>query len=131
MWKEAQQAEAQKDYERALELYILAEQKDPSNAAYVLGERRVRIQAARTHMTAGQEDRTKGALEPALAEFKRAFSIDPSNELALQEARRTAEMIERNKKGGVAPGDENLTPIQIEKQKRSQELDAMLPAPGL
>lgn len=131
IWKQAQAAEEQKDYEKALELYLAAERKDPSNPAYSIGERRVRFQASQAHIKAGEQDRGKGMLDAALNEFERAFKIDPSNALALQEARRTAEMIERNRRSDAPPGVENLTPVQAEERKQKSRINSMRPAPEL
>ncbi len=36
-----------------------------------------------------------GQLEQALAEFEKAYGLDPASEIAVQEIRRTKEMIER------------------------------------
>ena len=50
-----------------------------------------------------------GALEQALSEYQKAFSLDSSNAMALQEIQRTSEMIQRNKSGKVKPDELNLT----------------------
>lgn len=129
--KEAQFAEEQKDYDRALQLYVLAEQQDPSNPAYMLGERRTRLQSSQVHMKTARDLVAKGQLEAAAAEFRKAFIIDPSNSLARQEIDRTSAMIERNRTGAVSPAEANLTPARIEEQEQRRKIESLLPAPAL
>ncbi|MBI4874621.1 MAG: tetratricopeptide repeat protein, partial [Acidobacteria bacterium] len=97
-WKEGRAAEERREFDKALELYEKAVQENPSDSAYLLSMRRVRFQAGQAHVDQGQKLRTQGKLEEALAEFQKAYAIDPSSGIAEQEIRRTSQMIEREKK---------------------------------
>ncbi len=131
LWKEAQRAEEQKDYERAVELYGEAARLDPGNPSYTMGGRRVRFQASQLRIKSGQEDREKGHLDAAVVEFQRAFALDPSNILAVEEKQRTLEMIERNKDGHVPVDELPLSPSQIQQKKEARKAESMLAAPEL
>jgi general secretion pathway protein D len=82
----------------------------------------MRFQVSQAHVAKAKNLRDKGAVEEALAEFEKAFAIDPSNALAIQEIQRTAEMVKRNKEGRTKPEEANLTPVE---QARKQELERM------
>jgi hypothetical protein len=47
------------------------------------------------HIRAGQQLRDAGKLQDALAEFRHAAEIDASNFAALQEIRRTADLMQK------------------------------------
>ena len=46
------------------------------------------------HVNAGQKLRADGKLEEAMAEFQKALIADPSSAIALQEIKRTQQMLE-------------------------------------
>ena len=71
--------------------------EDPADSAYQLSAKRVRFQAGMARVDTGQKLRSAGQLEEAMAEFQKAYAIDPSNAMAEQELKRTKEMIEREK----------------------------------
>src|SRR5262249_34326560 len=119
LYKVGEQAEAAHDYEKALDYYGQALAEVPSDPAYNLGVRRMRLQVSQIHVAKAKSPRDKGQVEEALAEFEKSFAIDPSNALAVQEIQRTAEMVKRNKEGKVKPEEANLTPVE---QARKQEL---------
>lgn len=129
--KLARLAEARKDYEQALDLYNQALSTDPSDAAYELGMRRARFQAGEQHVLAGQKLREGGKVQEALVEFEKAFAIDPSSAIALQEIKRTTEMIDRDKKGAVPPGEAALTPVEKERKEEEKRIESLQPAPSL
>jgi general secretion pathway protein D len=122
LYKIAEQAEEAKDYEKALDYYGQALAEDPGDAGYNLGVRRMRFQVSLIHIAAAKKLRDQGQIEESLHEFEKAFAIDPSNALAIQEIQRTAEMIKRNKQGNVKPEEANLTPSE---QARKHEMDRM------
>ena len=95
--KKGREAEVRKQWETALDFYEKAMLEDPADAAYQLSAKRVRFQAAMARVDAGQKLRSAGQLEEALAEFQKAYAIDPSNSMAEQELKRTKDMIEREK----------------------------------
>src|SRR6267378_2546098 len=129
--KQAHVAEERKEYDKALELYEQALSQDPADPGYQLGMRRVRFQAGEVHVAAGQKLRQAGALEDALVEFQRAFSIDPASAIALQELRRTTQMIEEQKKGALKPGEAALTPIEKARKESNDRISSLLPVPEL
>ena len=95
--KKGREAEVRKQWETALDFYEKAMLEDPADAAYQLSAKRVRFQAAMARVDTAQKLRSAGQLEEALAEFQKAYAIDPSSSIAEQELKRTKEMIEREK----------------------------------
>jgi general secretion pathway protein D len=87
------QAELLQDYDSALIHFDRALKQDPSNTLYRLKSVRLRALDGQYHVQQGQEYLKKGDLQMALSEFQKAASIDPSNELAIQEGRRTMQMM--------------------------------------
>ena len=131
---QGREAEARKQWETALDLYEQAMLDDPADAAYQMAVRRVRFQAAMARVDSGQKLRSAGRLEEALAEFHRAYAIDPSSSIAEQELRRTKEMIEREKTSGTRsdnPEDRGLTPAERAQKELDAKADRMLPIPEL
>jgi general secretion pathway protein D len=96
--KEGQLAEATRDFDKALDAYEQALQEDPADGQYQLRARRVRFQAGQAHSDKGMKLRSEGKLEEAVAEFQRAFAIDPSSGLAQGELSRTLQMLEDQKR---------------------------------
>jgi general secretion pathway protein D len=129
--KLARAAEARKDFEQALDLYNQALSEDPVDPSYILGMRRARFQAGEAHVQAGQKLRDSGQVEPSLVEFQKAFAVDPSSAVALQELRRTTEMIERNRKGNTPPGEVSLTPIETERKAAQDRISSLQNVPQL
>jgi general secretion pathway protein D len=129
--RQAEDAEAARDFEKALDLYEKAVAKDPKEPAYTLGMRRTRFQAASARIDMGVKLRNAGKLEEALASFVKAFAMDPSLTLAEIEIKRTKDMIEREKNGGKAPStpeERGMTPAQ-RMNKQSEEKSAAMMAP--
>ncbi len=126
LMKEGGEAEARKEYDKALEAYEKAYTADPKDPAYQMAVRRMRFQAATSHVSLGQKIRAAGNLEDSLKEFQKAYATDPALAIAEQEIRRTKEMIEREKKKPAGPGaastpeDRGLTPSQ----KSAKEMEA-------
>ena len=129
--KLAREAESRKDYDASLAYYNQAMSLDPGDAAYELGMRRVRFQAGASHVHAGQLLRDVGKLEESLVEFQKAFGTDPSSPIALQEIKRTMEMLERNKAGAVPPSQAMLTPAEMERQKTQDRIESLSSVPQL
>jgi general secretion pathway protein D len=138
IWKEGRAAEDRREFDKALELYEQALREDPADPGYLVSMRRVRFQAGQAHVDQGRKLRAQGKLEEALAEFQRAFAIDPSSSVAEQETRRTGQMIEREKKraGGpgpaeVTPEERGLTPAQLARREAEERVASALPPPEL
>ena len=130
LYKQGQQAEARKEFELALQYYDQALSQDPSDPAYNLSSRRMRVRVGQTHMEAAKKLRDAGSLKEAVAEYQKAFAIDPSNTLALQEMQVTSEMIARNAKG-VRAEEANLTPAEQYRKREVEKLNSILPPPEL
>ena len=104
-------AEALKDYDTALDYYNKALQTNPNNTEYKLKAARARFEAAQWHVDQGHRLRDQGNLELALAEFRKAQMIDPSNAVAQQEVKNTMDAI-ATKQGGpeVTPQTQQSNP---------------------
>lgn len=131
LFKEGRRAELTKEYEQALEMYEKAMLEDPSHLGYQMSARRIRFQASQARVDKGQKLRNEGKLEEALAEFRKAYQIDPSSTIAEQEIRRTMEMINRDKKQPSAADERGLTPSQKARKETEEKIDRMEEAPEL
>lgn len=132
IYKQAKAAEVKKSWEEALDLYEKAILEDPEHIGYQMGARRVRFQASQLHVDKGQKLRTEGKLEEALAEFQKAYSIDPSSSIADQEIRKTLDMINRDKqKPASDPKERGLTPTQEARKETEDKIATMQSAPEL
>jgi general secretion pathway protein D len=132
-------AETAREYDKALDFYEKAVAADPRDTGYILALRRVRFAAGQSHVDAGQKLRREGNLEGALAEFQRAFAIDPASTIAEQEMRRTNTMIEREKAkkedpnaaAATPPNEAGLTPAEMARKDAEQRASRILPMPEL
>ena len=137
LMKEGGEAEVRKEYDKALAAYEKAYTADPKDPAYQMAVRRMRFQAATSHVSLGQKIRTAGNLEESLNEFQKAYATDPSLAIAEQEIRRTKEMMEREKKKPASPGtasapeDRGLTPSQRALKEMEAKSASILSIPEL
>lgn len=135
--KEGQTAESRRDYDLALKLFEQALNLDPGDQGYQLAVRRARFQASQAHVDLGQKLRQSGKLEEAIAEFQKAFAMDPGSTIAEQELRRTYDMIKREKEKKeqgqpVAEAeDRGLTPGQQARKEMEEKVATMLGVPEL
>ena len=137
--KDGQVAETRKEYDLALKLFEQALNIDPGDQGYQLAVRRARFQASQAHVDNGQKLRQAGKLEEAIAEFQKAFALDPGSTIAEQELRRTFEMIKREKEkkdqGPAAvlatPEDRGLTPGQQARKEMEEKVATMQGVPDL
>ncbi len=121
LFKLGEQAEARKDYDKALEYYEQALEIDPKETTYELAARRARFEAGEAHVEAGKKLLKAEDLEKALAEFQKAFAADPGSMIALQDMQQTKELLEQKQKGLVPPGEKPLTSAE-KAQKESLEM---------
>lgn len=137
---DARQEEARGNLDRALQLAAQALEQDPSDPGYQLEVRRVRFEAGEMHVKNGQKLRNEGKLSEALAEFEKAYATDPSSDIAMQEIKRTREMIRRNSNpdnpGAALPGaqpedEKTLTPSELAHKRSQERTDSLLPVPEL
>lgn len=106
--KDAQAAEARREYDKALELYEQALTIDPADPGYRLGVNRLRFQAAQKHVDDGEKMLRAGQLEEALKVFQKAYALDPASSIAEQRMKQTFEQIRKEKErkeGGQPPPD--------------------------
>jgi general secretion pathway protein D len=121
------QAEARKEYDKALEYFEQAIKEDPKEPSYELAARRARFEGGTAHMEAGNKLQKAGEIEKALAEFQKAFAMDPGSMIALQNIQQAKELLEQKQKGLVPPGEKPLTSAE-KAQKDSLEMIASLQA---
>jgi general secretion pathway protein D len=129
--KEAQAAEARGDWNRALELYLQAVDESPSDSGYLIGMRRARFRAGQEHVDQGQKLRSEGKLAEALAEFQQAILTDPASAIAIQELKRTDEMIQRANKTPVRTEDRGLTPAELVRKNEEERIATLAGPPEL
>lgn len=128
-FKDAEAAATKMDWDKALDRYMAALDKNPNNPAYMIGMRRARFQAGQMHVNRGQKARTDGKVEEAMTEFQKAIIADPSSSIAIQELRRTQAILDEKKSGKpVNPNDVGLTPAERER-KSSDKRVASIEAP--
>ncbi|MEP6714574.1 MAG: secretin N-terminal domain-containing protein [Terriglobia bacterium] len=135
---EARAEELKGNLDHALELAEQAVSQDPGDPSYLLEVRRVRFEAGAAHVKNGQKIRAAGQLDQALAEFMKAYALDPASDIAIQEIKRTREMIERNKNGGQTPiasigADEKkgMTPSELARRQQEEKTASLLDLPEL
>ena len=84
-YREAQKAELRKDWDTALVDYEKAGREQPENAKIIIHTRLVRAQATAQHFKRGKQLLKEGKPDDAAAEFQKAVSIDPTNDVAASE----------------------------------------------
>jgi general secretion pathway protein D len=100
LFQKGVKAEARQDYEAAFEFYKAAYQQKPENLKYRVPFERTRMLSAASKIKRGQKLRDQGNLQEALTVFQQALEVDPSNDLAAQEIRRTESMMQKGGPGG-------------------------------
>ncbi|HZI56215.1 MAG TPA: type II and III secretion system protein, partial [Verrucomicrobiae bacterium] len=100
LFQKGVKAEARQDYEAAYDFYKAAYQQKPEELKYRVPFERMRMLAAASKIKRGQKLRDQGNLPDALTLFQQAIEVDPSNDLAAQEIRRTQQMMQK----GTSPG---------------------------
>jgi len=100
LYQKGTKAEARQDYEAAFEFYKAAWQQKPDELKYRVPFERTRMLSAASKIKRGQKLRDQGNLQDALTLFQQAIEVDPSNDLAAQEIRRTEIMIQKGPSGG-------------------------------
>jgi general secretion pathway protein D len=136
---QARTEEVKGNLEHALELTSQAVDQDPSDPAYLLQFHRIRFELGVVHIAKARKLRDAGKLSEALAEYQKAAAVDPASDIALQEIRRTEEMIDREKKLADQPGGRasaggatgtdtsSLTPAAYAKKEAQDRTDALRP----
>jgi len=132
LFKEGQAAESREDWDHALELYLQAMDQKPNDAAYMIAMRRARFQAGAKHVKQGQKLRSDGKLPEAMGEFQKALIADPASSIAIQEIKRTQQMLNADgKQPSSNVEDRGLTPADRERKESDERIASMLPPPEL
>ena len=139
LYEQGRQAELERNYDRALELYELAEREDPGDHRYELAVRRMRYVAAQAHVDTGRRMREIGQFDEALAEFNRAMVLDPALTAAAQHYRRTIELLEERQSGGdvgaaaeaVDPAELTASAIDEDREEREEMVESLKEPPRL
>lgn len=97
LYNKGKDAEARQNYEQAYDFYKQAYDHKPTDLTYRTSYERLRFLAAASKVHRGQLLRDAGRLDEALAEFQKAYEIDPSSAIAKQELQRTQQMIDAAK----------------------------------
>jgi general secretion pathway protein D len=84
-FREARKAEQRKDYDTAIINYEKALQYEPENPRYLIGDKLARTKSGAFHLNQGLRLLSEGRTEEAAGEFRRAASVDPTNEAARQQ----------------------------------------------
>ncbi|MGC2744471.1 MAG: tetratricopeptide repeat protein, partial [Candidatus Angelobacter sp.] len=100
LFQKGTKAEARQDYEAAFDFYKAAFQQKPEELKYRVPFERTRMLSAASKIKRAQKLRDQGKLQDALTIFQQALEVDPSNDLAAQEIRRTEQMIQKASPGG-------------------------------
>jgi len=122
LFKKGANADAREDYEAAYNFYKAAFEKDPKNLMYKVPYERSRFLAGAFIVRRAQKLREQGKLQEALNLFQHAAEIDPSNDLAGQEIRRTKQMLQdQSAPSGETPPAEPKTPSAEDRLRRRVE----------
>src|ERR1700761_9356255 len=127
--KLGEKAEAQKDYDTALNYYDQAVATEPKEPTYLLADQNVRLKAAEAHVTEGRKLQKSQKLQEALVQFQKAFLADPSSQIALQEIQQTNLMIKEREK--LPAGTPILTPAEKAQQEMEQRIASLEAPPSL
>lgn len=120
-YRAGRKAEMRRDYDQAVIDYSKALQYSPDNSKYLIAQKLARSRAGYFHLNQGERLLAEGKKEEALGEFKRAYSVDPSNETAKQQLTKLVkeqanEKAEREKalQEALKPAEEPATPLGIQ-----------------
>ncbi len=130
-FKDGVAAENKGDWDTALSLYQKAVDEGPTDPAYMIAMRRARFQAGEKHVATGQKLRSDGKVAEALQEFQKALVADPASGIAIQEMKRTQQMLDRNNKGGAKPDGAGLTPIEQARHDEDERVASIEGPPEL
>ena len=141
---QARVEEVKGNLDRAFEMTSQAVAEDPGDPAYLLQLHRLRFELGVQHISKARKLRDAGKLTEAMAEFQKAYDVDPASDIAIQEVRRTQEMIDREKNGGnkstgvtgasggtSSQDTSSLTPAAYARKEQQERTDALSPVPIL
>jgi len=102
-YKDGARAEKQNDYDTAYQAYKRAHDSSPSDPKYMTAYLRMRFYASAQHIHAGKSLHDEGKEDEALAEYRLAQQIDPSNFEAQGMVHRAADAIQKHAREANAP----------------------------
>ncbi|KAA6463380.1 hypothetical protein DYQ86_08765 [Acidobacteria bacterium AB60] len=102
-FKAGEHAEKQNDYDTAYQAYKKAHDAVPGNPVYLSSYLRMRFYAASQHIHAGQRLQDEGKQDDAVAEFRIAQQIDPTNMEAKGLVHRVDEQVQQAARAKIAP----------------------------
>src|ERR1022692_977081 len=129
--------EQKKEWDAALEAYEKALSEDPADIPYQMVATKIHFQAAQSHIDKGLKLRAQGQLGEALLELQKAYAINPGSPAAVQDIRRTTEMIDRERKRveengkGSDAQERALTAGDKAKKETEDRIDSILGVPQL
>ncbi|HML16781.1 MAG TPA: cohesin domain-containing protein [Bryobacteraceae bacterium] len=129
LFKAGQTAEAKGDWDRALELYLQALDLKPSEPPYMIAMRRARFESGQKHVETGLKLSAEGKVAEAMAEFQKALFADPSSPIAVQELKRTQEMLDQ--KNPAKPDESKLSPVERARQEAEARIESIESPPEL
>ncbi len=121
-------AELKGDWDLAVEYYTKADEASPKNSGYMIAVNRARFESGQKHVEKGQELRRQGKLQEALQEFQKAIVISPGSAIAIQEMKRTEEIL-RNPSSNAA--DNGLTAAERVRKEEDARVESILGPPEL
>ncbi len=118
-FKAGLRAEKKNDLDTAYQDFKRARDVRPLDARYMTAYLRLRSSASTKHIEAGQDLLNEQKLQDALAEFRLAAQIDPTNFVGLGLLRRTADEIEKQMRDKLAAQKEKEENGVLEREARS------------
>jgi general secretion pathway protein D len=107
--KRGEGAESHQDFDTAYEDFQHAANLKPNDLRYKTNFARMRYQASVTHVDRGRVVLQSGDLPGAIAQFKRALEIDPSNQTAQQEIDQIQQQLSAQPAGAPPPPSEQMS----------------------
>ena len=118
-YKAGDKAERKNNFDAAFQAYKKAHDVKPNDPKYMAALPADALLRRRGAYPQGPELRDSGSLQEAMAEFRLAAEIDPSNFEALGQMRRTADVIQRQAQEKENAKKNNGQPSSIEKEAMS------------
>jgi general secretion pathway protein D len=87
-FKMGNEAEINKEWDRAIEYYEKAIAEKPNEYAYKMSLMRVRLSASMSYLRSARNFVSQGSIEEALKEYEKALAYDPQNRSIFEEMRR-------------------------------------------
>ena len=128
-YMQGRRAETLQDYDAAYDYYQKALKSEPENAMYQIKFNQARFEAGAFHVKQGVKLRERGDLQAAAGEFQHAAALDPSNPIAEQELRRTADMIAEKNRAADAAAEPPPNPNEPSLASQPPELKPLSRAP--